>query len=159
MSTENVQRGLGDNSKINDVKESYNTWGEILKEVTTNILTLSNKITSIQDMHKASHGHEYYFADECSNEKDFERYPGTTPKFGNTRKCTPFEKKDEIDETKSSAVLNNYVYGVTRKCTPFEKKDFAGRANQELDNAHSVAMDNYGKLMNIRKKLEEVADE
>ena len=130
MSTEKVQRGLGDNSKINDVKESYNTWGEILKEVTTSILTLSNKITSIQDMHKASHGHEYYFADECSNEKDFERYPGTTPKFGNTRKCTPFEKKD-----------------------------FAGRANQELDNAHSVAMDNYGKLMNIRKKLEEVADE
>ena len=128
MSTEKVQRGLGDNSKINDVKESYNTWGEILKEVTNNILTLSNKITSIQDMHKASHGHEYTF-------------------------------KDEIDETKSSAVLNKYVYGVTRKCTPFEKKDFAGRANQELDNAHSVAMDNYGKLMNIRKKLEEVADE
>ena len=126
--TENVKRGLGDNSKINDVKESYNTWGEILKEGTTNILTLSNKITSIQDMHKASHGHEYTF-------------------------------KDEIDETKSSAVLNKYVYGVTRKCTPFEKKDFAGRANQELDNAHSVAMDNYGKLMNIRKKLEEVADE
>ena len=128
MTTENVKRGLGDNSKINKAKESYKTWGEILKEVTENILTLSNKITSIQDMHKASHGHEYTF-------------------------------KDEIDETKSSAVLNNYVYGVTRKCTPFEKKDFAGRANQELDNAHSVAMDNYGKLMNIRKKLEEVADE
>ena len=126
--TENVKRGLGDNSKINIAKESYNTWGEILKEVTTNILTLSNKITANQDMHKASHGHEYTF-------------------------------KDEIDETKSSAVLNKYVYGVTRKCTPFEKKDFAGRANQELDNAHSVAMDNYGKLMNIRKKLEEVADE
>ena len=71
--------------------------------------------------------------------------------------------KDEIDETKSSAVLNNYVYGVTRKCTPFEKKDFAGRANQELDNAHSVAMDNYGKLMNIRRELntksKEVTDE
>ena len=128
MSTEKVQRGLGDNSKINDAKESYKTWGEILKEVTENILTLTNKITAIQDMHKASHGHEYTF-------------------------------KDEIDETKSSAVLNKYVYGVTRKCTPFEKKDFAGRANQELDNAHSVAMDNYGKLMNIRKKLEEVADE
>ena len=126
--TEDVKRGLGDNSKINSAKESYNTWGEILEEVTKNILTLTNKLTAIQDMHKASHGHEYTF-------------------------------KDEIDETKSSAVLNNYVYGVTRKCTPFEKKDFAGRANQELDNAHSVAMDNYGKLMNIRKKLEEVADE
>ena len=130
MSTEKVQRGLGDNSKINDVKESYNTWGEILKEVTTNILTLSNKITSIQDMHKASHGHEYYFADECSNEKDFERYPGTTPKFGNTRKCTPFEKKD-----------------------------FAGRANAELEQAYTDALSNYGKLVNIRRKLEEVADE
>ena len=128
--TENVKRGLGDNSKINDVKESYNTWGEILKEVTTNILTLSNKITSIQDMHKASHGHEYYFADECSNEKDFERYPGTTPKFGNTRKCTPFEKKD-----------------------------FAGRANAELEQAYTDALSNYGKLVNIRRKLEEVADE
>ena len=130
MSTEKVQRGLGDNSKINDVKESYNTWGEILKEVTTNILTLSNKITSIQDMHKASHGHEYYFADEGSNEKDFERYPGTTPKFGNTRKCTPFEKKD-----------------------------FAGRANAELEQAYTDALSNYGKLVNIRRKLEEVADE
>ena len=128
MSTEKVQRGLGDNSKINGAKESYNTWGEILEEVTKNILTLTNKLTAIQDMHKASHGHEYTF-------------------------------KDEIDETKSNAFLNKYVYGVTRKCTPFEKKDFAGRANQELDNAHSVAMDNYGKLMNIRKKLEEVADE
>ena len=128
--TENVKRGLGDNSKINDVKESYNTWGEILKEVTTNILTLSNNITSIQDMHKASHGHEYYFADECSNEKDFERYPGTTPKFGNTRKCTPFEKKD-----------------------------FAGRANAELEQAYTDALSNYGKLVNIRRKLEEVADE
>ena len=128
--TENVKRGLGDNSKINDAKESYNTWGEILKEVTNNILTLSNKITSIQDMHKASHGHEYYFADECSNEKDFERYPGTTPKFGNTRKCTPFEKKD-----------------------------FAGRANAELEQAYTEALSNYGKLVNIRRKLEEVADE
>ena len=128
MSTEKVQRGLGDNSKINDVKESYNTWGEILKEVTNNILTLSNKITSIQDMHKASHGHEYTF-------------------------------KDEIDETKSSAVLNKYVYGVTRKCTPFEKKDFAGRANAELEQAYTDALSNYGKLVNIRRKLEEVADE
>ena len=126
--TENVKRGLGDNSKINDVKESYNTWGEILKEVTTNILTLSNKITSIQDMHKASHGHEYTF-------------------------------KDEIDETKSSAVLNKYVYGVTRKCTPFEKKDFAGRANAELEQAYTDALSNYGKLVNIRRKLEEVEDE
>ena len=128
--TENVKRGLGDNSKINDAKESYKTWGEILKEVTENILTLTNKITSIQDMHKASHGHEYYFADECSNEKDFERYPGTTPKFGNTRKCTPFEKKD-----------------------------FAGRANAELEQAYTDALSNYGKLVNIRRKLEEVADE
>ena len=130
MSTEKVQRGLGDNSKINSAKESYKTWGEILKEVTENILTLTNKITSIQDMHKASHGHEYYFADECSNEKDFERYPGTTPKFGNTRKCTPFEKKD-----------------------------FAGRANAELEQAYTDALSNYGKLVNIRRKLEEVADE
>ena len=126
--TENVKRGLGDNSKINDAKESYNTWGEILEEVTKNILTLSNKITSIQDMHKASHGHEYTF-------------------------------KDEIDETKSSAVLNKYVYGVTRKCTPFEKKDFAGRANAELEQAYTDALSNYGKLVNIRRELEEVADE
>ena len=126
--TENVKRGLGDNSKINDAKESYKTWGEILKEVTENILTLTNKITSIQDMHKASHGHEYTF-------------------------------KDEIDETKSSAVLNKYVYGVTRKCTPFEKKDFAGRANAELEQAYTDALSNYGKLVNIRRKLEEVADE
>ena len=126
--TENVKRGLGDNSKINDAKESYKTWGEILKEVTENILTLTNKITSIQDMHKASHGHEYTF-------------------------------KDEIDETKSSAVLNKYVYGVTRKCTPFEKKDFAGRANAELEQAYTDALSNYGKLVNIRRELEEVADE
>ena len=128
MTTENVKRGLGDNSKINSAKESYKTWGEILKEVTENILTLTNKITSIQDMHKASHGHEYTF-------------------------------KDEIDETKSSAVLNKYVYGVTRKCTPFEKKDFAGRANAELEQAYTDALSNYGKLVNIRRKLEEVADE
>ena len=126
--TEDVKRGLGDNSKINGAKESYKTWGEILKEVTENILTLTNKITSIQDMHKASHGHEYTF-------------------------------KDEIDETKSSAVLNKYVYGVTRKCTPFEKKDFAGRANAELEQAYTDALSNYGKLVNIRRKLEEVADE
>ena len=126
--TEDVKRGLGDNSKINGAKESYKTWGEILKEVTENILTLTNKITSIQDMHKASHGHEYTF-------------------------------KDEIDETKSSAVLNNYVYGVTRKCTPFEKKDFAGRANAELEQAYTDALSNYGKLVNIRRELEEVADE
>ena len=126
--TENVKRGLGDNSKINSAKESYKTWGEILKEVTENILTLTNKITSIQDMHKASHGHEYTF-------------------------------KDEIDETKSSAVLNKYVYGVTRKCTPFEKKDFAGRANAELEQAYTDALSNYGKLVNIRRKLEVVADE
>ena len=126
--TEDVKRGLGDNSKINSAKESYKTWGEILKEVTENILTLTNKITSIQDMHKASHGHEYTF-------------------------------KDEIDETKSSAVLNKYVYGVTRKCTPFEKKDFAGRANAELEQAYTDALSNYGKLVNIRRKLEVVADE
>ena len=67
--------------------------------------------------------------------------------------------KDEIDETKSSAVLNNYVYGVTRKCTPFEKKDFAGRANAELEQAYTDALSNYGKLVNIRRELEEVADE
>ena len=126
--SENVKRGLGDNSKINSAKESYNTWGEILEEVTKNILTLTNKLTAIQDMHKASHGHEYTF-------------------------------KDEIDETKSSAVLNNYVYGVTRKCTPFEKKDFAGRANAELEQAYTDALSNYGKLVNIRRELEEVADE
>ena len=130
--TENVKRGLGDNSKINSAKESYNTWGEILEEVTKNILTLTNKLTAIQDMHKASHGHEYTF-------------------------------KDEIDETKSNAFLNKYVYGVTRKCTPFEKKDFAGRANAELEQACTDALSNYGKLVNIRSELKakskEVADE
>ena len=124
MSTEKTKRGLGDNSINQEVRDNYKTWGEITDDCIKNILKLSNNISAIQDMHKASHGHEYYFADEQSNVKDCERYPATTPEFGNTRKCTPFEKKD-----------------------------FAGRANVELERSHLDALNIYGRLLDLKDKV------
>ena len=124
MTTEKTERGLGDNSINQDVRDNYKTWGEITDDCIKNILKLSSKISAIQDMHKASHGHEYYFADEQSNVKDCERYPATKPKFGNTRKCTPFEKKD-----------------------------FAGRANVELEQSHYEALSIYGRLLDLKDKV------
>ena len=124
MTTEKTERGLGDNSINQDVRDNYKSWGEITDDCIKNILKLSSKISAIQDMHKASHGHEYYFADEQSNVNDCERYPGTSPKFGNTRKCTPFEKKD-----------------------------FAGRANVELEQSHYEALSIYGRLLDLKDKV------
>jgi len=105
MSTEKTKRGLGDNSINQEVRDNYKTWGEITDDCIKNILKLSNKISAIQDMHKASHGHEYYFADEQSNVKDCERYPATTPEFGHFRRPNPYEKKRFAAKAESN--LNN----------------------------------------------------
>ena len=122
---DDIKRGLGDNSINKDVIDNYRTWSKIIDKVSKDLLRISRRIGVVQDMHKASHGHEYYFADEQSNVKDCERYPATSPEFG-----------------------------LTRKCTPYEKKEFAGKANYDLEKLNGEIIDNYGRLGDIKHLLD-----
>jgi len=92
MTTENVKRGLGDNSQNQDVKLDYKTWGEILTDLCCKVSELGSHLQDIKAMHKASHGHEYVFEDEIDEKRTCR--PLNRVIYGNKRKCTPYEKKD-----------------------------------------------------------------
>ena len=104
--------------------DDYKNGMEQIKNATAKLSEVWKRIRRASNYHIGSHGGDYYFADEQSNVKDCERYPATKPEFGNTRKCTPFEKKD-----------------------------FAGRANVELEQSHYEALSIYGRLLDLKDKV------
>ncbi len=58
-------------------------------------------LTEADKKHRASHGDDYYFADELTNPKDAERYPGSAPEFGKYRRANPYEKQSFARDTET----------------------------------------------------------
>lgn len=108
------KRGIGDNSetKITEAKiftdwlsnetEDYQTLNpvdhELIKQVKAQLKKIQNIVSKCVDKHTASHGEEYHFASEVSNQKDIEKY-GSDPEFGLWRKANTYEKKKFAVET------------------------------------------------------------
>ena len=98
------KRGIGDNSKITEAKiftdwlsndtENYQTLNpvdnELIKQVKAQLKKIQSIISKCVDKHAASHGAEYHFAAEVSNEKDIRN--GCDPEFGVWRIPTKYEK-------------------------------------------------------------------
>jgi len=129
---ESNNRGIGHNSEnIKDQDNAdYVSGLDLLNEAYQLVSSLYNELSNIQKYHTASHGDDYYFADELKNPKDVERYPGS-----------PVE------------------YGKTRRPNSFEKKNFAGKANHHLDLAQTKIADVESKLYTASKMLEGKDDE
>ena len=105
------KKGIGDNSKITEAKiftdwlsndtENYQTLNpvdnELIKQVKAQLKIIQNLISKCVNKHTASHGDEYHFAEEISNEKDVRN--GCDPEFGLWRKPTKYEKQKLAVET------------------------------------------------------------
>ena len=120
-------RGIGHNSE--NVKEkdnaNYVSGMDLLLDAIKSVTSLFDELVDIQKYHTASHGDDYYFADELKNPKDVERYPGS-----------PVE------------------YGKTRRPNSFEKKNFAGKTNHHLDIVQTKSLNIRSQLMKAVEKLE-----
>ena len=129
---ESNNRGIGHNSEnIKDQDNAdYVSGLDLLKEAYKLMSSFYNELSNIQKYHTASHGDDYYFADELKNPKDVERYPGS-----------------------------RVEYGKTRRPNSFEKKNFAGKANHHLDLIKERAIGVESKLYKAVKKLEGKDDE
>jgi len=66
---------------------------EAVADVKHQLKKIQSLISNACKFHTASHGDEYYFKDEISNEKDLEKYPGTKTQYGLFRRPNPYEKK------------------------------------------------------------------
>ena len=124
---ESNNRGIGHNSE--NVKEkdnaNYVSGMDLLLDAIKSVSLLFDELVDIQKYHTASHGDDYYFADELKNPKDVERYPGS-----------PVE------------------YGKTRRPNSFEKKNFAGKTNHHLDIVQTKSLNIHSQLMKAVEKLE-----
>ena len=108
------KRGIGDNSKtkiteakiftdwLSNETKDYQTLNpvdhELIKRVKAQLKKIQNIVSKCVDKHTASHGEEYHFASEVSNQKDIEKY-GSDPEFGLWRKPTKYEKQKLAVET------------------------------------------------------------
>ena len=82
-----VQSNLS-NAKIIDI-DKYGGLDIAKVDNSINGLIVTNifgNVVDIQKYHTASHGDDYYFADELKNPKDVERYPGSPFEYGKTSK-------------------------------------------------------------------------
>jgi len=85
---------IGHNSNRSISQEAY----QQLKDKLQSVLGM---LTEADKKHRASHGDDYYFADELTNPKDAERYPGSAPEFGKYRRANPYEKQSFARDTES----------------------------------------------------------
>jgi len=90
------KRGVGDNSVQEDTFQSL---ADVVKDISSRLWKLNTTINATIDTHTASHGNEFYYADEISNQKDLEKYPSTKPEYGRSRRPNPYEKKEFAGET------------------------------------------------------------
>ena len=96
MQQDKDTRGIGDNS-IQD-ETYYPSLAEHVKDIGSKLWKLHKIISATIDTHTASHGNEFYYADEVSNQKDIDRY-GYKPEWGRYRRPNPYEKKEFAGET------------------------------------------------------------
>ena len=87
MENDNQKNLLGHNSDNRSITV------ETVDEVKRKLNDLRSLVQKTINYHTASHGDDYYFEDEISNQKDLEKYPATTPEFGHFRRPNPYEKK------------------------------------------------------------------
>ena len=73
LQTNNVVN-IGHNSNRSISQEAYKQ----LKDTITRVL---NSLDVADKKHRASHGDDYFFADELTNPKDVERYPGSPVEY------------------------------------------------------------------------------
>ena len=99
MEKEKQKNLLGHNSDNRSITE------ETVDEVKSKLNDLRSLVQKTINYHTASHGDDYYFEDEISNQKDLEKYPATTPEFGHFRRPNPYEKKRFAAKAESN--LNN----------------------------------------------------
>ena len=85
---------IGHNSNRSISQEAY----QQLKDKLQSVLGM---LTEADKKHRASHGDDYYFADELTNPKDAERYPGSPPEFGKYRRANPYEKQSFARDTET----------------------------------------------------------
>ena len=85
---------IGHNSNRSISQEAY----QQLKDKLQSVLGM---LTEADKKHRASHGDDYYFADELTNPKDAERYPGSAPEFGKYRRANPYEKQSLARDTET----------------------------------------------------------
>ena len=95
MDHENKKVGeIGHNSNRSISQEAYKQ----LKDTITRVL---NSLDVADKKHRASHGDDYFFADELTNPKDVERYPGSPVEYGKYRRANPYEKQSFARDTES----------------------------------------------------------
>ena len=85
---------IGHNSNRSISQEAY----QQLKDKLQSVLGM---LTEADKKHRASHGDDYYFADELTNPKDAEIYPGSAPEFGKYRRANPYEKQSFARDTET----------------------------------------------------------
>ena len=85
---------IGHNSNRSISQEAY----QQLKDKLQSVLGM---LTEADKKHRASHGDDYYFADELTNPKDVERYPGSPVEYGKYRRANPYEKQSFARDTES----------------------------------------------------------
>ena len=99
MENDNQKNLLGHNSDNRSITV------ETVDEVKSKLNDLRSLVQKTINYHTASHGDDYYFEDEISNQKDLDKYPATTPEFGHFRRPNPYEKKRFA--AKAETNLNN----------------------------------------------------
>ena len=85
---------IGHNSNRSISQEAY----QQLKDKLQSVLGM---LTEADKKHRASHGDDYYFADELTNPKDVERYPGSPVEYGKYRRANPYEKQSFARDTET----------------------------------------------------------
>jgi len=83
-----------ENDKLKSIGHNSNRSisAEAVIDVKRQLKKIQSLISNACKFHTASHGDEYYFKDEISNEKDIEKY-GTKTQYGLFRRPNPYEKK------------------------------------------------------------------
>ena len=93
----NDTRGIGDNSTQEE--DTFKSLADVVKDISDKLWKLNSTINKTINTHTASHGNEFYFADEISNQKDLDKYPTTRTEYGRYRRPNPYEKKEFAGET------------------------------------------------------------
>tara|TARA_R100000805_G_C3574137_1_gene79464 strand:+ start:405 stop:767 length:363 start_codon:yes stop_codon:yes gene_type:complete len=103
--------------------ETRSFTAETIQEFKSKLNELNNLVGKTINYHTASHGDDYYFEDEVSNQKDLEKYPATTPEFGHFRRPNPYEKKRFAAKAESNLnTLSLEIMNLFRKFIQEDKK-------------------------------------
>jgi len=128
---ENDTRGIGDNSLQEE--GTFKSLADVVKDISDRLWKLHNTINTTINTHTASHGNEFYYADEISNQKDLDKYPATRPEYGRYRRPNPYEKKEFAGETTNK--LNDTAVQLTKLAMEAEKLEKKLSKKDKVGNA------------------------